>query len=57
MGQSLPDPMESLHSIRYKHYEETRNLPKGEWIRRVNEEAKEIVKKYKIRLRKGGNFV
>ncbi|MEW5758162.1 MAG: hypothetical protein AB1755_01635 [Candidatus Omnitrophota bacterium] len=47
-----PKPMQEIHEIREKHYEETKNLSSREFILKIHEEAQAAINKYHIKLKK-----
>ena len=46
-----PRVMKELHEIRAKHYEETKHLSREEYIISVNEKAKDLMRKYNLKLK------
>ena len=44
------EPMKEIHDIRIKHYEETKNLSREEYWKKVHSEAQSVIKKYKIKV-------
>ena len=43
--------MKEIHAIRIKHYEETKNLSREEYWKKVHSEAQNLIKKYKVKIK------
>lgn len=50
-----PKPMQEIHEIRLKLYEENKNLTSEEHVAKVNREAQEIIKKYGLHFKKAAH--
>ncbi|MEW6201947.1 MAG: hypothetical protein AB1546_08225 [bacterium] len=50
MNDKEPEVMRILHKIREEQYEETKDLPVSEWVKKIREEAEECKKKYGVKL-------
>ena len=50
MPDKEPELMKELHRIRHEQYEETKNLPVNQWIKRIQEEAAACKKKHGLKL-------
>ena len=48
-----PRVMRELHEIRAKHYEETKHMTAEERAKSINEEARKVAEKYKLKF----NFI
>ncbi|MBI5555995.1 MAG: hypothetical protein HY920_09130 [Elusimicrobia bacterium] len=46
-----PEPMEEIHKIRAKLYEEHKNLTVKEHVAKVHEEAEEAIRRYGIKIK------
>jgi len=47
-----PEPMRKLHEIRFKLYEEHKNLTPEQHVAKVHKEAEAFIKKYGVKVKR-----
>jgi hypothetical protein len=50
MSEKEPEVMRTLHEIREKQHEETKDLSDEEWVKRIKDKSDACMEKYELKL-------